>query len=346
LITTYEAGFEIRALKNRISLNALYYNETNQNEPLAVATGGSGGFSSELINALKIERKGIEIQLSGRPIVRNNFTWEIVKNFAWLLNNRVSDFPQGQDQLLLAGGAFGTRFARAFQEKGEDWGQLIGGGIARTTDGLPLLDADGLYVRDIDVVDGTATHWGSVVPKVTGGIINTLNYKNFIFNFNIDYQVGGHFFSLSEMWGNYSGLLKPTAATNDKGWNVRDNVADGGGVHVVGISAVDQRTPVDMYVDAQTYFHQFYNAQIAEPFVHSLTFVKLREVSLGYQIPVQKWKIGKVFKGATATIVARNPWLIYRETDSFDPSEISGVQGEDGQYPGTRSLGFNLKFNF
>jgi TonB-linked SusC/RagA family outer membrane protein len=345
LITTYEAGFEIRALKNRISLNALYYNETNQNEPLAVATGGSGGFSSELINALRIERKGVEIQLSGRPIVRNNFTWEIIKNFAWLLNNKVSDFPQGQDQLLLAGGAFGTRFARAFQEKGQDWGQLIGGGIARTTDGLPLLDADGLYVRDIDA-GAPATHYGSIVPKVTGGIINTFNYKNFIFNFNIDYQVGGEFFSLSEQWGNYSGLLKATAATNDKGWNVRDNVADGGGVHVVGISVVDQRTPVDMYVDAQTYFHQFYNAQIAEPYVHSLTFVKLREVSLGYQIPVQKWKIGKVFKGATATIVARNPWLIYRETDSFDPSEISAVQGEDGQYPGTRSLGFNLKFNF
>ena len=164
---------------------------------------------------------------------------------------------------------------------------MIGGGIARTTDGLPLLDADGLYVRDIDAGD-PATHWGSVVPKVTGGIINTLNYKNFIFNFNIDYQVGGHFFSLSEMWGNYSGLLKPTAATNDKGWNVRDNVADGGGVHVVGISAVDQRTPVDMYVDAQTYFHQFYNAQIAEPFRAQPHFCEIKRGEFRLSNPCSK----------------------------------------------------------
>ena len=57
-------------------------------------------------------------------------------------------------------------------------------------------------------------------------------------------------------------------------------------------------------------------------------------------------KIGKTIKGATLSLVARNPWLIYRDSKSFDPSEISEIQGEDGQYPGTRSLGFNLKLNF
>jgi hypothetical protein len=272
--------------------------------------------------------------------VRNDFSWEIVKNFGYLLSNEVSDFPEGQTQLLLSGGSFGTRFARAFQEDGKDWGQLIGGGIMRNDDGLPLLDASGLYVRD------ATRHWGSVVPHITGGLVNTLTYKGFLMNFNIDYQVGGQFFSLSEMWGHYSGLLAATAATNDRGFNVRDAVADGGGVHVVGVSAVDERTPVDMYIDAQTYFHQFYNAQIAEPFIHSLTFIKLREISLGYQIPVQKLNLERIVKGASVSLVARNPWLLYRETESFDPSEISGVFGEDGQFPGTRSLGFNLKLNF
>jgi TonB-linked SusC/RagA family outer membrane protein len=339
LISTLETGIEFRILKNRLSVNALYYDETNKDEPLSVATGGTSGFTSQLINALKVVRKGIEIQLTGRPIVRKDFSWEIVKNFGYLMDNTVSDNPVGQDRILLAGGAFGTRFARAFQERGKDWGQLIGGGIKRTAEGLPIVDDQGMYVNDPD------KHWGSVVPRVTGGLVNTLNYKNFQLNFNIDYQVGGHFFSLSEMWGHYSGLLRATAATNDKGWNVRDDVADGGGVHVVGVAASNGR-PVDMYIDAQTYYHQFYNSQIAEPFVHSLTFVKLREVSIGYQIPVQKMKISKIFKAATFSIVSRNPWLIYRETASFDPSEISGVQGEDGQFPGTRSLGANLKIYF
>ena len=339
LISTWEAGFEVRVLKNRLSLNALYYSEVNEKEPLTVPLGATSGFTSELINAAKIVRKGVEIQVTGRPVVRKDFSWQIINNFAYLMDNKVTKFPKDQTQLALAAGAFGTRFARAFQEDGLDWGQLIGGGIKRSSDGLPIIDANGLYVAD------PTKHWGSVVPKTTGGIVNTFTYKNFQFNFNIDYQVGGKFFSLSEQWGNYSGLLEATARTNDKGWNVRDAVADGGGVHVVGISSTDGR-PVSMYVDGFTYFHQFYDNRIAEPYIHNLTFVKLREVSLGYEIPVQKLKLANVFKGAVFSVVSSNPWLIYRETKSFDPSEISGVQGEDGQFPGTRSLGVNLKLNF
>jgi hypothetical protein len=51
-------------------------------------------------------------------------------------------------------------------------------------------------------------------------------------------------------------------------------------------------------------------------------------------------------QGATLSLIARNPWIIYRESKNFDPSEISGVQGEDGQLPGVRSLGASLKFVF
>src|SRR5205814_5702081 len=159
-------------------------------------------------------------------------------------------------------------------------------------------------------------------------------------------QVGGKFFSLSEMWGTYSGLLAPTAATNDKGWNVRDDVSLGGGVHVTGVSSVDEKTPVDMYVDAQSYFHNLGgNNAIADYFIHSLTYVKLREIGLGYNLPVQKFGV-KWLKGITATVVARNPVMIYRQSRNFDTSEISGVYGEDGQFPGTRGIGFNLKFIF
>jgi hypothetical protein len=199
----------------------------------------------------------------------------------------------------------------------------------------------GWFVADPDI------EYGTIVPKITGGLQNFLTYRNFNLGMTIDYQFGGKFFSLSEMWGHFSGLLEPTAALNDKGKNVRDDVADGGGVHVVGVDAADGKTPVDVYMDAYEYFHQYYFAQIAEPFVHSLSFVKLRELSIGYAIPVKKLgKIGNAFQGANFSIIARNPWLIYRDADNFDPSEISFNHGEDGNMPGTRSIGFNLKLNF
>lgn len=340
LITTFEAGLDLKFLKNRLGLNVVYYNEVNDKGPLSVPIGPVSGFTTKIVNAARVERQGLEVILDARIVSRKDFTWDVTKTFGYLIKNPVVEIFEDQDEIALAAGAFGTRFARAFQKKGEDWGQLIGGGIARNEDGVPLLDANGLFVRD------QFKEWGSVVPKVTGGLVNTLSYKNFLLNFAIDYQFGGKFFSLSEAWGHYSGLMEATADKNDKGMNVRDAVADGGGVHVVGVAAADGQTVVDMYIDAQDYWHQFYNNQIAEPFVHDLSFVKLREISLGYQIPVQKLGIGKTFKGAALSIVARNPWIIYRDAKNFDPSEISGVQGEDGQFPGTRSLGINLKLNF
>ena len=102
----------------------------------------------------------------------------------------------------------------------------------------------------------------------------------------------------------------------------------------------------DTYVDAKTYFGQFYSSKISEKHIYDLTYVKLREFSLGYRLPVEKMGISKYIKGATFSVIGRNLWLIYAKTKDFDPSEVSGVSGEDGQMPGTRSVGVNLKLNF
>jgi TonB-linked SusC/RagA family outer membrane protein len=342
LVTTYEAGVDLRLFKNRFGVNFVYYNEDNDLEPLSVQVDPVSGFTNLVVNAVHVKREGIELQLNASIIKGKDLTWDATATFGYLIKNPVKNLYQNQQRVLLAGGAFGTRFARAFQELGSDWGQLIGGGIKRSAEGLMVVDPNtGYYIRDLD------KHWGSVVPKTTGGFINTLSYKNFVLNFSLDYQIGGKFFSLSESWGWFSGLFAETASTNDKGNNVRDAVANGGGVHVVGVSSVDEKTPVDKYISGFNYYHQFYSRQIAEPFIHDLTYVKIREASLAYRIPVNKiGNLSKVFQGASISLIARNPWIIYRDSKNFDPSEISGVQGEDGQLPGVRSLGASLKFVF
>lgn len=104
---------------------------------------------------------------------------------------------------------------------------------------------------------------------------------------------------------------------------------------------------VDMYVDARAYHHQFVDGlRIADPFIQDLTFVKLRELSLGYRLPVERIGLGKYLTAATLSVTARNPWLIYSKAKGFDPSEISTNYGEDAQLPGTRSMGINLKLGF
>jgi hypothetical protein len=166
----------------------------------------------------------------------------------------------------------------------------------------------------------------------------------FDINANIDYSIGGKFSSLSNMWGSYSGLTARTATVNDKGMSIRDEIADGGGVRVDGVNAAGEA--VTHYVSAQTYFANFYNRKIWDPYVYDLTFVKLREVAIGYRIPVKKLGLQNVVQNATFSLVARNPLIIFAKTKDFDPSEVSGSAGENSQLPGTRGLGFNLRVGF
>ena len=348
LVTTWEGGLDLRFAKNRIGLTITYFFEDNIKAPLQVTSSGVSGFTAQRINAAWIQRQGIETELSAKIIEKKDFQWRANGTFSYLIDNPVKELAPGLSSIVLSGGSFGTRFARAFHIAGQQWGTLRGGGIKRNADGQPLITTNGFSGGPGWYAAGDANkEWGSVVPRITGGLQNFFSYKRFNMAVSMDYQFGGQFFSLSEQWGNFSGLMSNTAGLNDKGNPIRNSVADGGGVRVTGVQAADGRTSVDTYVEAYDYFHQFYYQQIAEPFVHSLSCVKVREVSLGYNIPVQKLgKFGKAFQGANISLTARNLFILYRETKNFDPTEISGVFGEDGQMPGTRSVGFNLKMNF
>ncbi|MDP3393097.1 SusC/RagA family TonB-linked outer membrane protein [Sediminibacterium sp.] len=347
LTTTWEAGLDLRFAKNKVRMNLTYYNENNRDEPLGVTVSGVSGFTSQTINAAWVSRSGLELELGVDLMKKKDFNWTVNTTVAYLLDNKVRALAPGLTSYTLAGGSFGTRFARAFHFVGEQWGMLRGGGIARNADGQPLITTNGFsgglgwYQRD------ASKDWGSVVPKLTGGLQNFFSYKNFNVGLTFDYQFGGRFFSLSEQWGTFSGLLDQTAGLNEKGNPKRDPVSAGGGVRVTGVDARDGRTPVDIYVDAYDYFHQFYYQQIAEPFVHKLSYAKLRELSIGYSIPTQKLgKFGKSIQGASIALTGRNLFFIFRDSKNFDPSEISGVQGEDGQMPGARTIGFNVKVSF
>jgi TonB-linked SusC/RagA family outer membrane protein len=340
--TTAEIGLELRFLKNRLGINATYYNASTTNAPVTVQINGASGFTSSLVNAGKIAQKGFDLQLNAAPVRTASFSYNINAAFSRIIDNRVVELAPGIDQITVSGGS-GSSFAgittpSVVHQVGQQWGMLIGGG-KKYIDGLPVVDASGNFVKEEN------KKFGSVLPDYTGGVQNTLSYKGFTLNVNIDYQYGGKFFSLSDMWGSYSGLLARTATINDKGNPVRDAVADGGGVKVVGVT--ENKAPVSLYMDAQTYFHSMVSANVYDDFIYDLTFVKLRELSLGYKLPLQKWgSIGKHIQNASISLVARNPWLIYATTRDFDPSEISNTYGENGQFPGTRSFGFNLRLGF
>jgi TonB-linked SusC/RagA family outer membrane protein len=339
--TSKEIGIDLKFLNNRIGISATLWDATEKDYPRAITINPASGFSSILTNIGQINRKGLELQLSGRPLELPNLSWNINATYANLLDNKVTEVSKKYEVTrITVEGVWGSTMPYMVHEEGKQWGQIYGNGIKRNADGVALLDANGHYINDPNVF------FGSVLPKHTGGVQNSfVVFKDFELNANIDWQVGGKFVSLSNMWGSYSGLTARTAAINDRGMSVRDPLVDGGGVHVSGVSSTTGQ-PVDYYVGAQDYYQSIYNVKTFDDYIYDLTFVKLREVALGYRIPVKKLGINKYVQNASFSIVARNPVLIYAKTKDFDPSEISATSGETAQLPGTRGFGFNLRVGF
>ena len=340
-----DLGLELSFLKSRIGFSVLYKEKVTKDFPFNVGFTGTSGINNKLVNTGEVDQKSIDATFNVKPIWSKNFQWELNATFSKNISDKVKFIADGVTSFTIGGGA-GAAFSGitppvAKIGVGLPWGSLIGGGYQLAPNGKPIIDASGLYIKDPNPIN-----FGSVIPDYTGGVQNTfILFKNFVANVNIDYQVGGKFFSLSDMWGSFSGLTARTAVLNDKGNPIRDPVTTGGGVHVFGVDQTSGKD-ADVYVEAQDYFHGLVNRNVYNQFIYDLTFVKLRELSIGYKIPVSKFGVGKYLRNATFSIVARNPWLIYAKTKDFDPSEITAIYGEDGQFPGTRSLGFNLKLGF
>jgi len=334
----FEIGTDLKMLKNRLKLSVTYYTGHKTEEIMSSTVSYSSGYYSLLMNAGDMLQEGIEIEIGATPFKKKNgLRWDVAFNWS-NPSSTILELAPGQDSHLVSyDQAFGV-ISMVNKKKDDNndgkFGQLIGTAIKRDENGNPILDSDGLYLRE------TNHSFGSVLPDFVGGFINTLNYKGFTLSGNITFQQGGKFFSLTEWWGDYSGLMAETAGNNDKGKPKRDDVSDGGGVHVVGVD--ESGNSVDRYVDAMSYYRQNY-PDMAEGFVHDASYIKLAEISLSYKFP--KNILGKYIKGASVGIVARNLGMISVAADNthgWDPSELGRQWGESSQLPGTRNIGFNI----
>jgi hypothetical protein len=98
------------------------------------------------------------------------------------------------------------------------------------------------------------------------------------------------------------------------------------------------------YVDTRQLYESAYS-QIWEKYTFDATYVKLREVSIGYSFP--KKMLGRLpFQTAYFGITTQNPWMIYSKVKGVDPSQLQTSFYEGGQLPNTRNLGFNIKLTF
>jgi len=337
LSDAYEAGIELRFVKDRIRFNFNYYNRTSKDQIISLSLPSSTGFSSALVNAGEIKSNGIELSLGGTPIRSKNVTWDINANFARGRNKIVSLYPGLDNFPFDSFGYVGTPRINVERRVGQQWGQIVTTGIKRDASGSAIIDDDGYPLLEDN------HNLGSFVPDLTGGLTSSVSYKQFTFGASMDFQIGGKLFSVSRGNTFGSGLAEETAGMNDKGNPKRDDPTKGGGILIPGVRESDGK-PNTTYIGAQDYY-EGYIPYAWEEQTYKATYVKLRELSLGYTLPTQfTSKINA--QRATISLVARNPWLIYTAIPGIDPSESAGNWIEGGQLPGTRTIGLNLKVTF
>jgi hypothetical protein len=166
----------------------------------------------------------------------------------------------------------------------------------------------------------------------------------------IAFQVGGQFISWSRMMSFKTGLAEETAAFNGNGRNIRDPLADGGGIQVTGISN-ETGQDVTTYVDARTYYRSRLGTQITEEWLYDASYVRLREIRLGYNFG--KGMLGKLpFTSVNVGLIVRNPGMIWQDAPKgLNPAELAkGSENvnwlETGQLITVRSYGVSLNVTF
>lgn len=327
--TSIELGTELKFFMNRFGIDFTYYNNVTTNQILAVAISRSSGFDSQLINAGEIETSGLELQVTG-GVFRNpaGFNWDITVNWS-TSETVVNELAEGLDKYILNSTWTPTTLEARV---GEPYGQFYGRDYMYNDEGQMLIQDNGLPVKNPDM-----TNVGNMIPDWVGGINNSFRYKNFNASFLVDAKWGGDIYSVTKWFGGYSGVSQETVEGG-----IREN-----GLVLDGVYESNGE-PNTTAISPQTHFGGWWG--MTTPALFDGTYVKLREVILGYNVPLRS----NVFRNLVISVVGRNLAILYT-----DPSNTIGIDPETGygtgntasgfeqyQLPPTQSFGFKLSVDF
>jgi hypothetical protein len=202
----------------------------------------------------------------------------------------------------------------------------------------PVWDRDSLNRVKIDgsgkpiIKSGAPSYVGNSNPKFQLGWTNSFMYNDFTMDFLVDGSFGSKIMSVTQAWLNGYGVSKVSAEARDQG-----------GVPVNGVDVTTNK-PVSK-VDA-------YNWYFSSPYGESVydgSVVRLRELSIGYQLPKKIFNNGFV-KSIRFSLIGRNLIYFYRPAPVDSQVSYSVGNGYSGlesfELPPTRSFGFNVNVGF
>ena len=354
MTSSYELGTELKFFNGRLGIDLTYYNQTSKDQIISLASSAPSGYQSRLINAGKIQNKGIELAINGRVLQIKDFAWDAGFNFS-KNSNKVLELVEGMDFFQLADASWAGVSVGA--EVGKDYGSILGTDFKRNENGDILIDKNTglpLYDENLKTLGNSTWDW-------TGGFYSTFTYKNFHLYAAFDIKMGADLYSFSMrsayLTGKATGTLpgreewyrseeaRKAAGMTEEQWRaagkceglIVDGVVDNGdGTYSKNTYAVNP---------------QNYWKSVAEKapalFIYDNSYIKCREITFGYTFPSSM--LGKFVKSLSLSFVARNPFIVWKNIPNIDPDSnynTSGMGLEYGSLPSRRSYGFNINVKF
>ncbi|MBS1577534.1 MAG: SusC/RagA family TonB-linked outer membrane protein [Bacteroidetes bacterium] len=306
-VKEFEIGLETKWFNNRVSFDATYFNKKSSDLLTAgVPLDPSTGFSSATENSGSMRNKGVELTLGITPVKTKDLRWDVTVNFTKIKND-VLDLAPGVSFLQFAGFTNPGIFAFANSPYGVIYGTHFKRGTTGKQAGQLLLDDDG-YPQ---IADDLAPI-GNATPDWIGGLTSELNYKNFLFSFVLDMKRGGNILNLDGHYLDFYGTSKITENRNDT--KIFPGIIESTGE--VNTKAVPTNQA----------FYQNLWSNADENSLYDASFLKLRQVTLGYRLPLPKTT---VLKSLYVNVTGTN-FILHKNYPGADP-EVSLNGSGNGQ---------------
>lgn len=340
LIKSYEVGVELKFLNNRLGLDFAWYKSNATNQLMNLPVNSLSGYNYKKINAGDIQNTGVELMAYATPIRTKDFEWTINYNISHN-NNTIKDLYDGVDRYQLGG----YDNIRIYAIKGGKYGEIWGTKFLRVEDGQYkgqlLLTSDGLPQATSEM-----EKIGDQQATCNMGLTNSFSYKGWNLSFQIDARIGGEIFSGTNAMMQRSGTA---AATAPGGKRVDDMVV--AGVYKDANGNYVQNTNK---VTTQQYWNAVAgtgNMGIGEANIYSASNIRLRNVSLGYNVPSSILAKTNFIQSLKAGFTVTNVFMIHSNMNGIDPESVFATSTnatgfEYAGIPTTRSFVFNVSIGF
>ncbi|GAB3789455.1 SusC/RagA family TonB-linked outer membrane protein [Spirosoma horti] len=345
-VTSYEVGVNLGFFKNRLSIDATYFDSRSTQQIFNVAVSNSSGYDTRTTNVGELQNRGVELVLNATPLRIGGFKWDATLNYT-LIRNKVISIAPGVKSSNITGGSF-TGIAPSIYE-GAPYGVIVSTANARVQSTDPnglYYDATGQFAGQY-LINATSGQFAPGIPNsiistpqpnYIAGLTNTFSYKGLALSVLVDTRQGGQIFSFNAVDARSNGTMYVTGIDRDQPRILPGVIQNADGTF----------RPNNIQLSPQVYW-QGLGGLASEAAVFDATVYRLREVALNYTLP--KTLLGKTPFGSISVGVSGRNLYFYAPNFPADPEVntqgAGNIQGLDlNGPPNTRNFGGNIRLTF